>query len=116
MDLVIGSGSITINNKTYEGRCVSITNGVVSIDGVKQNEDLGSASIIVTVNGDVEKIETTNGEVHVNGNTQTVKTMDGNVVCGNILGDVKTHSGNVVCKNVDGDIKTHSGNIRHQNA
>lgn len=114
MDLVIGSGSVTINNKTYEGRCVSITNGVVSIDGVKQDEELGSASIIITVNGDVEKIETTSGEVHVNGSTQNVKTMSGNVVCGDIQGDVKTHSGNVVCKNVEGGIKTHSGNIRHQ--
>jgi hypothetical protein len=107
------NASVTINGQTYTGNHVSIVNGTVIIDGNKQDQVL-EGPISVVVNGNVDRVETTSGDVDVTGSTGTVSTMSGSVTCGgNISGDVSTMSGSVRCDgSIGGSVETMSGSIR----
>ena len=101
--------SIVIDGREFSGKSVSISNGKVTIDGVKQDGDL-VGDINITVNGDVEFLENECGTVSAQSVT-TIKTMSGNVKCGEVKGSIKTMSGDVTCSDVSGNISTISGDI-----
>jgi hypothetical protein len=117
-NVVIGSFSggngMTINGKTYNGNNITISDGVVIVDGVVQDGDHIGYNIQVTVNGNVGEIETGSGDITVNGEVSDVSTSSGDVKCGNVAGNVQTSSGDVTCGTVGGKIKTSSGDVNHR--
>lgn len=121
---------ITVNGITYHGNNVSIVNGKVIIDG-KQADTKDDKVITITVtgniesleadycksivvNGDVNKLRTTSGDVECGNVTGGVQTTSGDIECGNIGGDVNTTSGDIKCDDVHGSVKTLSGDIKHR--
>ena len=110
-----GNGTVSVNGQTYSGNNVSIINNRVWIDGVEQTDNtLPSTGIIqVTVNGDVEKVETLSGDITVTGNTGAVSTSSGDVeIEGSAQGSVTTMSGDVrVRGSIGGSVSTMSGDI-----
>lgn len=117
MNIFGNNGTININGSSYSGSNVSIINGVVTVDGVVQKQQIGH-TVNVTITGDVERIENASGEVLVKGNvTGNVKTVSGNVKCGSIGNDVQTVSGNVNADgSIGGSVKTVSGDIKSRKA
>jgi hypothetical protein len=115
------TGTVTVNGTRYSGNSVVISGSVVAgnvvggdliIDGVRQASAISlSAPMNITVNGDVERLETASGKVEVAGSCGSVKTMSGGVTCGAVSGDVGTMSGDVKCGDVTGKVKTMSGDI-----
>jgi|FAXJ01.1.fsa_nt_gi hypothetical protein len=79
--------TVTINGKTYSGRSVSILNGVVVIDGIKQDGDKLSGIVRIEVKGNLDSLKA-DAPVVVNGNVGSVEA-NGPVTCGNVTGDVK---------------------------
>ena len=80
---------VTINGTTYEGDCISITNGSVTVDGVKQEGTLSGVVEIRITEGILQELNT-----------------DASVVCGDVLGDVNA-GGSVSCDDVECDV--HAG-------
>jgi hypothetical protein len=93
--------TISINGKTYTGKNVSIINGEVIIDGVKQNGDKLQGVVRVEITGDPASIDC-DAPVTVKGNVKGNVIADGPVTCGNVTGDV-TADGPCTCGNVGGD-------------
>lgn len=110
MDMIIKSGSVTINGISYVGNNINVKNGVLSIDNVEQTVTLENVVNIV-VNGDCGDINNTQGTVEVKGSCENIKTVSGDVNCSDVQGSVQTVSGNVKAKNVNGSVKTVSGDI-----
>lgn len=106
-----GSGSVTIDGKTFTGRSVTIVGDQVIVDGVAQAGTL-VGPVNVTVNGDAENVTTTSGNIVVNGGCYRVKSTSGDIECRDVAGDVETTSGDVKCGTVSGSVNTISGNIR----
>ena len=79
-------GRIVIDGQVFEGNSVSIINGVVTIDGVRQD---GTVSGVV----EVRIVEGTIGNL----------TCSSSVTCGDVTGSVDA-GGSVHCKNVGGDV------------
>ena len=117
MNIFGNKGTININGSSYSGSNVSIINGVVTVDGVVQKQQIGHV-VNVTITGDVDRIENASGEVLVKGNvTGNVKTVSGDVNCGSVGNDVQTVSGNVTADgSIGGSVKTVSGNIKSRKA
>lgn len=107
---------VIVNNKSYVGRSVNITNSRVIINGVDvtpENEKV----ITITIDGDCESINADACDrIEVKGNvTNNVKTMSGDVsIGGTVGGDVKTMSGDVKCGPIGGSVSTMSGDIKNQ--
>tara|TARA_R110002020_G_scaffold470437_1_gene696362 strand:+ start:353 stop:700 length:348 start_codon:yes stop_codon:yes gene_type:complete len=113
MNINLGGSSVTIDGKTFKGNSVCISNGKVTIDGVDQDGEL-VGDINVTVNGDCESIENTNGTVTCE-SANRVKTTNGKVfIQGSVSGDVDTTNGDVNCGTVGGSVKTNNGDITHR--
>lgn len=107
-----GSASITIDGRTFKGNNVSIIGNKVVIDGVEQSGEL-VGNIRITVNGNVDNIETTSGDIEVRGAVGEVETTSGDVIVhSNISGSVKTMSGDVTAGSIGGNVKTMSGDIK----
>jgi flagellar hook assembly protein FlgD len=71
MNLKMSKGTtITINGKTFSGSSIRINSNKVIVDGVDQSGEL-VGDIHVTVNGDCETLESSNGEVEVKGSVGT---------------------------------------------
>ena len=105
---------IKINGKSYQGNNVSIINNKVYIDGVLQNDsvDSNSKQIYITIEGNIEKLEVDNcDEIKVNGDVNVLDTKNGNVVCKNVHGDVTSKNGNIVCTQINGNVETKNGNV-----
>lgn len=112
MQIKSNGSSVTINGANYAGRNIVINNNIVSVDGVVQNQTFGNNPIIVTVNGDVDELQITSGEVIVNGDIKSsINTTSGDVTAINIEGNVVTVSGDVIASNITGSVKTVSGDI-----
>lgn len=106
------SGSVTINGESYSGRDITIKNGVVTIDGVRQDGAHKEQTLNITVKGDVGTLSTTSGDVVVNGYVVGLKTVSGDVDCCDVKADVQTVSGDVNAAVIHGSVKTISGDIR----
>lgn len=99
------SGSITINDKTYQGNTVTVTNGVVYVDGEKVSEDDGgeTANILrVEITGNVGSV-TSDKSVTVHGNVEGNVDARGSVNCDDVGGDVES-GGSVNCDDVKGGV------------
>ncbi len=110
MKFTMKMGSCTIDGKTFSGKTISIVNGKVVVDGVEQEGNL-VGDINITVNGDVETLENTSGDVKAN-NVGSIHTVSGDIECGNVSGSVSTVSGDVECRGkIGGNVNTVSGDI-----
>lgn len=111
------SGRITYNGRTInvpQSSRMEIVNGQILIDG-KPFEQYNKADcpiIKIELTGNVERVETQNGDVTVHGDVRNAKTMSGNIECKTIEGDAKTMSGDITCSCIKGDCSTMSGSIR----
>lgn len=107
--------SVTINGKTYVGNNITVnSNGQVIIDG-KEAGQCDDRQIHIEVVGDVERVETSSGNVTVTGNCGKVKASSGNIkIGGNVSGDVDATSGSIsVGGSVSGSCSVTSGVIKH---
>lgn len=68
--------------------------------------------VSITINGDVQELTTTTGNVTVNGDVNVVKTGTGDVHCDNAV-KVSTGTGDVHCDTITGSVSTGMGNIYH---
>ena len=119
---VIKGGSVNIRrgDKTYtiKGDTIEKIDGRWYADGkVVDWETIGgeyveSNVISIEINGNVQNLATTSGDVTVNGNVQNVRTASGDVECEDAV-NVNTGSGDVHCKNITGMVSTGSGDIYH---
>ena len=66
--------------------------------------------ISIEINGNVQNLATTSGDVTVNGTVQNVRTGSGDVKCDTAT-NVNTGSGDVHCKHITGMVSTGSGDI-----
>ena len=103
---------ITVNGKTYKGNNISISNGVVVIDG-KRYDDKDAKNINISVVGNLESLDVDSCEmIMITGDVGTVETVNGNVKCGNVNGNVKTTNGNIKAGDIHGKATTSNGNIK----
>lgn len=117
---VIKGGSVNINRggKTYtiKGDIIEKINGRWYADGkaVEWNTIGGEYEenniIGIQINGNVQNLVTTSGDVTVNGTVQIVNTTSGDVEC-ETAAEVHTMSGDVHCKHIEGNVSTMSGDI-----
>ncbi len=101
-------GEIWIDGKVFRGSRVSIINGVVTVDGVRQDGAL-SGVVEVRVTGALHDL-TTDGPVTCQNVTGDVQA-GGSITCGAVGGDVQA-GGSVECGNVRGSIMA-GGSVRH---
>ena len=119
---VIKGGSVNIRrgDKTYtiKGNTIEKVDGRWYADGKAVDWDsIGgeyteSNVISIEINGDVQNLATTSGDVTVNGNVQNIRTGSGDVECEDAV-NVNTGSGDVHCKKITGMVSTGSGDIYH---
>ncbi len=112
MNIKMGKGTVTIDGKTFTGSSIRINGNKVTVDGVEQSGEL-VGDIQVTVNGNCESVENSNGNVEVKGTVGTVRTSNGKITCGNVGGDVISSNGTITCGTVSGSVRTSNGNIHH---
>jgi DNA polymerase/3'-5' exonuclease PolX len=110
----IRMSTMRINNNSYIGNSITITNGKVIIDGKDVTPD--SKTITISVEGNIDNLTVDAcDKVTVTGDVNKVKTMSGDVdIKGNVTDSVSTMSGDVDCGNIGGSIKTMSGDIKHR--
>ena len=84
---------ITIDGRTFSGNSMSIRDGVVIVDGVRQDGIVHGVVEVRVVEGSLGSLET-----------------DASVTCGDIQGDVSA-GGSVTCKDVSGKIEA-GGSVR----
>lgn len=101
---------VNINGVSYKGSSVSISNGVISIDGKKVNTSDKVISIVVEGNLGKLVVDDCN-RIEVKGSCGSAETMSGDVNCGDISGNVETMSGDIYANNVSGKAETMSGDI-----
>ena len=107
--------SVTINGKTYVGNSITVgRDGKIIIDG-KEAGQCEDRQISIEVVGDVERVETSSGNVTVTGNCGKVKASSGNIkIGGDVSGDVDATSGSIsVGGSVSGSCSVTSGIIKH---
>jgi len=109
MNISMKNGKCVIDGKSFTGNSISINGNKVIVDGVTQDGEL-IGDITVTVHGDVETLENTNGNVKAN-NVGSIKTTNGKVTCDDVAGDVKTTNGDVSARKILGKVTTVNGDI-----
>lgn len=107
-------GEFSCNGKTYKNinGTIEINDNGVFVNG-KPIEEWEEAPVMkLVINGNVESIETENGDVEVNGSVGTVASKNGNVRCNDVNGNVESKNGNVkILGKVMGDVTSKNGNI-----
>ena len=113
--------TINQNGKTIvikEGGSVSITNGVVKVNGqtITDTGSLEEKHIYLIFEGSVDQVTVDScEEIEIKGDAGTVNTHNGNVTVGqNVSNNVSTHNGDVMCGSVGGNVSSHNGNIMHR--
>jgi hypothetical protein len=117
---VIKGGSVNIRRGdkkyTIKGDTIEKIDGRWYADGKAVDWDsIGgeyaeSSVVSIEINGDVQNLATSSGDVTVNGNVQNIRTGSGDVECNDAV-NVNTGSGDVHCKNITGMVSTGSGDI-----
>lgn len=112
---------VTVNGVAIPGRTISMTNGVLFVDGKRYEEKEGEAGAVVgcseltiVINGNVRgSVSTSSGHVKVSGNCETAKSVSGDVeIDGNVTGSVSSMSGDVrVTGKVSGSASSMSGRV-----
>lgn len=105
---------IRINNKSYSGNNIVVSNNKVYIDGKLQEQDGDNKNISIVVEGDLGSLSVDMcDKVECKGNCGSVNTTSGDVVIdGNVSGSVQTVSGDVMCDDVSGGVSTVSGDVK----
>ena len=93
---------------------VVIRNGETIVDGVPIKDIEGSCVTHIIIQGDVQNVATTSGDVSVCGSVGSINCTVGDVNCGDVTGNVNTSSGDVNCGSVGGFVNTYIGNISHR--
>jgi hypothetical protein len=116
-----GDSFVTVNGVAIPGRTISMTNGVLFVDGKRYEEKEGEAGAVVgckeltiVINGNVRgSVSTTSGNVKVTGNCETAKSVSGDVeIDGDVTGSVSSVSGDVrVSGKVSGSASSISGRV-----
>ena len=117
---IIKGGSVNIKRggKTYtiKGETIEKIDGRWYADGKAVDWDTiggeyeDSNVISIEINGNVQNLATTSGDVTVNGTVQNLRTGSGDVKCDTAT-NVNTGSGDVHCKHITGMVSTGSGDI-----
>lgn len=90
------TGSVKIDGKVFHGNNVTISSGgKVIVDGVEQEGSLIN-DIRIDIIGDVDTIETTNGDITVSGNVDKVETVNGDIQASSITGKIRTVNGDII--------------------
>lgn len=108
------SSSVSIGGKTFQGDNVSIINGEVFVDGVKQDDVSKQPKIEVIINGNVGDVELSGGNMKCGDVDGDVRVSGGNIDAGDIEGDVRASGGNINCDKVGGNVKASGGNVNHR--
>jgi hypothetical protein len=95
--------TIKINGRTFSGHNLSIANGTITIDGMRQDGDTLSGVVRVEITGNVANVEC-DAPLVINGNVTGDVDADGPVTCGDVHGDVGG-DGPITCGNVGGDVE-----------
>ena len=104
---------IKINNKTFRGNNITITDNKVMIDGKDVTPDAKTINIVVE--DSIQSIKADVCEtITVYGNCNKVDTMSGDVECRDVTGNVKTMSGDVDAHSIGGSVQTMSGDIKYK--
>lgn len=108
--------NININGKSFQGDNISVNGSRILIDGKsvydgEEESKLGPISI--NVEGEIDSLDVpVVEELNVYGNVNDLETMNGNVaVEGDIFGDVETFNGNVKARTIKGDVETFNGDV-----
>jgi DUF4097 and DUF4098 domain-containing protein YvlB len=110
--------SVIINGAVVRGKNISMTNGVLYVDGKPHDSTAAHPATVLTIQltGDVHgRLSTTSGNVTVTGDVRNnVNTASGDVrVEGSVLGQASTMSGDVTVQgDLGGDASTMSGDVR----
>lgn len=108
-----GGSTVTVNGRTYQGSSVSIINGRVIVDGKEMSDESSSPKIEVSIQGNVERLETASGDVTVHGMVQGgLSTVSGDIECHAVHGPVSSVSGDIRCSSIAGSVSTVSGDIK----
>lgn len=122
--ITIEGMSVTVNGRVIQGRTMSMNNGVLYVDGVRQNPNppkAGADGIVpvthlsIVIEGSVQgNIASTSGDVTVKGSAHKVSNVNGGIqIGGDVSGDASTVNGGIMC---NGDIKgaasTVNGSVR----
>jgi hypothetical protein len=104
---------VTVSDITYSNvNSIVQRNNELYIDG--KLVDLKNQLVVnVIVEGDINEVSVTSGEVLCSGVIQKVKSTSGRVIVkGNIDGNVKTTSGKIITEGyIGGSVSTTSGNV-----
>ena len=73
--------TFTIGNKTYQGKSISIINGVVTIDGVKQEGEKLTGIVKIEITGVTANV-TVDAPLVINGDVLGNVDCEGAVTCG----------------------------------
>ena len=95
---------------------VFIRNGETIVDGVPIKDIESSYVTYIIIQGDVQNVTTTSGDVSVCGSVSVgcINCTLGDVDCGDVAGCVNASSGDVNCGSVGGIVNTYIGNISHR--
>ena len=108
--------TIRINNKSFSGNNIVVSNNKVYIDGKLQEQDGNERNISIVVEGNISTLQVdVCDKIEIKGEVGSVKTSSGDVDCGNVKGRVHTMSGDVMCDDVYGGISTMSGDVKCKN-
>ncbi len=117
---IIKGGYVNIKrgNKTYtiKGKTIEKVNGQWFADGKPVDWNILGGQyeennvVSIEINGTVQNLATTSGDVTVNGTVQVARTASGDIKCETAT-EVHTMSGDVHCKHIEGNVSTMSGDI-----
>lgn len=115
MARVVINGKEVVSN--FQGGSVTFINGRLIVDGkdVSLDDFQNQPTVNITVEGNVDRVETSSGDVTVNGEVGSVKTTSGDieVACAVVEGSITAVSGDVnVEGTVYGDVSTVSGDVK----
>lgn len=104
---------IKINGKQYDGKDITIKDGLIEIDGTPAA--VADKEINISVSGDAGRISVDScKKIEVVGNCHAINLMNGGIeIKGGVSGDVKSTNGDVACGMVQGDVSTVNGDIKH---
>ncbi len=106
------SSTVIINGVSYSGADDSEH---IVINGIQFKID-GANKVYVYVDGNAQKVQTSNGDIHVTGDvTNGVTNSNGDIECRDVFGHVSNTNGAVIVNGtVEGDVKTTNGDISHK--
>ena len=114
---ISGSGTITINGKTYKnvkGNMVINDKGIY-VDGKPIEEYKEPFMVNLTIQGNVESVSCENNDIHIEGEVGDATAKNGNItIKGNVKGNVESKNGNItIAGSVSGDVTSKNGNVIH---